>query len=72
MARPARARTAGGAAERRRVVSATSEACSVARRESWVWAKAAGEREREVGGMVGLRALGALLGWMGWRSRDRC
>ena len=57
MARPARARMVGGEAERRRVVSAISEACSRERSERVVWAKVAGERE---GG--GLGRLGGIVG----------
>ena len=44
MARPARARAVGDVVERREAVEAVSADCSAARRETWVVAKAGGER----------------------------
>ena len=44
MARPARARVVGDVVERREAVEEVSADCSAARRESWVVAKAGGER----------------------------
>jgi hypothetical protein len=63
MARPARARTLGGESDSRRAVSAISDACSLASRESCMCANTVGERGVLAGG-VGADIVDVVSGWL--------